>query len=125
MIATSTPSPTTVSSASRSRRLSCADEHVHVGAQRPHLVAHPAADGRVVGGDRIEHRADGDGWGQVQLEVRRAPGVRPEGGGEADDDLQPRTAVFTHTTGGRWRATSVQVPPASAEAKTSPVRVPT
>ena len=94
-------------------------------AQGAGLVPHPAADGRVGDGDGVDDGADGDGGGQVELEAGGAAGVRAQRRGQADDDSQRRTAVFTQSTGGRWAASSCHDSPASGEANTSPVRVPT
>lgn len=93
-------------------------------AQRPELVAHPATDGGVGLGKGIEHRRHRRRFGDVDLDAGRPAGMRSEGGGEANRDLQGSTAVFTQVTGGRWRAASCHDSPASGEAKTSPVRVP-
>ena len=101
------------------------DENVDVTAQCARLVAHAAADGRVSGRNGVDDGADCDGWGQVELDAGRATGVGPQRRGEAYDDRQGSTAGFTHSTGGRWRASSSHDSPASGDAKTSPVRVPT
>lgn len=76
------------------------------------------------GGQRIEHGADGRRSSDVELDERRSAGVLAQSGGQPDRDRQLRTAVFTQTTGGRWRIASLHDSPASADANRSPVRVP-
>ena len=96
-----------------------------MAAQRAGLVAHATAHGGVGDGDGVEEGADRDRRRQVEVEAGRSSSVGPQRRGQADDDPQRSTAVFTQSTGGRKRATSCQVAPASGEANTSPVRVPT
>ena len=87
-------------------------------------VAHAPADRRVGGGHGVEHGADRGGLRHVDVDGGRATGVGPQAGRQPDDDLQGSTAVFTHTTGGRYVAICCHDAPASGEANTSPVRVP-
>src|SRR5205085_3542927 len=106
-----------------------ADEDVDVAAEGARFVPDATADARVGGRQGIDDVADGGGRGggrgHVDLDRRRPASVGPQRGGQADDDDQRSTAALTHSTGGRWRASSLHVSPPSADPYTSPVRVPT
>ena len=122
--ATSTPGGTTVRSPPRSRTLSGPTKMFTWVRSDARLVADATADRRVDGGEGVEDSVDGDGLVDLDRHGRGAAGVFAQRGGQPDGHGQGSTAVFTHVTGGRWRATSRHESPPSAEAKTSPVRVP-
>jgi len=93
------------------------------------LVADGAAQHRVPGLQRVEHRALGDPPGHLEFNLALNPGQRPQVRGQRhpyDVSAPGHGSVCTSTdsTAGRSRTTGAQLSPASGEAYTWPPVVP-